>query len=277
MGNAGLYWWPHDATVATLIDLGKLFEEFEVSPAHKVSRRDTLGGRLFTTVHQGRRQLFAKLRLAGWDASVTQLTNLRALEDHLNRGGWISVTTDIDKAWAGYLQKSSKAAGVTVLRTLGNPFWNQSATIAVNDVVSVFSPGPAGRYQESKVTTVTNQANITVTPALHERHEGVTICRFEGFFPFMTLGPGSDAVAILSSSHRHIWTLELNLLENPFYVVETGAIAKNTTFSTGTKPSQAWQQGAARATTIGKIGTNAPTGKNGPVGTVIGAFGGNKL
>lgn len=146
---------------------------------------------------------------------------LRAMINHLMRGGWVAFSHDHDRTWGSSIAAGPAASTISVTTT-GNEFaaFSGSAAIGADDHVLLQSPNPYGKVEHCKVSTYTAGTGtlaFATGAAVQLDHENNTLIRWAGFFPRLVLDPdvAPEPDRMLFDEYRNTWTLDLPLMTQP--------------------------------------------------------------
>ena len=155
-----------------------------------------------------------------WDSDGARQAKVRALINHLQRGGWIAFSHDHARTFATRATTPPNPGDATIA-TAGNLFTALSAsgTIGNADHLIVQSPNPYGYAEELAVSSFNSGTGAISLSASHPAkldHTAYTLVRWAGFFPRLVLRPearGSDR--LLTDEYHNAWTLDLPLMTRP--------------------------------------------------------------
>ena len=217
MGNAKFYYFPiPDARTLVTIDmgeqLGELFSEYQYDVAESISR----GGRRYLS-HGLQREFVTIQRdrmILGEDLSM----KLQSMQNHLDRGGYVSFCADSDKAYIHPLLNTAEQNSTSIL--LGsNPFKDVTGTNTPgsNDYITIQTDSPTSIIEKKKINTVSGSfssstgGSITVTPNITYTYPERAFARYYRFWPTLRRGASDIGQNIITNEGGRLFSLNVRL------------------------------------------------------------------
>ena len=217
MGNAKFYYFPEpDARKLVTIDLGEklgeLFSEYQYDVAESISR----GGRRYLS-HGLQREFVTIQRdrmLLGEDLAI----KLESMQNHLDRGGYVSFCADSDKAYIHPLLNTVEQGSATQL--LGsNPFKDITGANlpVVGDYVTIQTDSPTSIIEKSKIAGVDGSfssstgGNITFNPKMVYTYPERAFARYYRFWPTLRRGAADIGQNIITNEGGRLFSLNVRL------------------------------------------------------------------
>jgi hypothetical protein len=218
VGNAAIIWTPSGATSARVLDLGEPLSDLFWTPEREAADGVTIVGSTSRALGLGRLRITASLdRMAGGRDLAFQL---RTVQSHLERGGRIGLTADIDKAFAAFASAAprngdprldwsfqpwaAEVGGVKSLTT-GDYLAIQTASPeAFRAWIRVGTFSTSGRY-----LTIAGGAGVPGTPAASP-----VLVRWAYYFPSLSMPEDRLGQQIVSGEHESLHSLDLELVED---------------------------------------------------------------
>jgi len=222
MGNAKFYYYPiPDARSLRTIDLGEklgeLFSEFQYDVAESISR----GGRRYLS-HGLQREFVTIQRdrmLLGEDLAI----QLESMQNHLDRGGYVSFCADSDKAYIHPFLNTVEQNSATQL--LGsNPFKDVTgANLPVaGDYVTLQTNSPTSIIEKSKIAGVDGSfssstgGNITFNPKMAYTYPERAFLRYYRFWPTLRRAGIDIGQNIITNENGRLFSLNVRLYLDTF-------------------------------------------------------------
>ena len=217
MGNAKFYYFPiPDARTLVTIDmgeqLGELFSEYQYDVAESISR----GGRRYLS-HGLQREFVTIQRdrmLLGEDLAM----KLESMQNHLDRGGYVSFCADSDKAYIHPLLSTLEQDSLPVL--LGsNPFKDVTGTNTptVGDYITIQTDSPTSIIEKKKVKTVSGSfssstgGTIDLSPKSVYTYPERAFARYYRFWPTLRRGASDIGQNIITNEGGRLFSLNVRL------------------------------------------------------------------
>ena len=217
MGNAKFYYFPEpDARRLVTIDLGEklgeLFSEYQYDVSASISR----GGRRYLS-HGLQREFVTIQRdrmLLGEDVAI----QLESMQNHLDRGGYVSFCADSDKAYIHPLLNTPEQG--SAFQTLGsNPF--QDITGAnlptANDYMTIQTDSPTSIIEKIKINSVDSSfssstgGTISIAPKLNYTYPERAFARYYRFWPTLRRGASDIGQNIITNEGGRLFSLNVRL------------------------------------------------------------------
>lgn len=222
MGNAKFYYYPiPDARSLRTIDLGEklgeLFSEFQYDVAESISR----GGRRYLS-HGLQREFVTIQRdrmLLGEDLAI----QLESMQNHLDRGGYVSFCADSDKAYIHPFLNTVEQNSATQL--LGsNPFKDVTGANLplAGDYVTLQTNSPTSIIEKSKIAGVDGSfssstgGNITFNPKMAYTYPERAFLRYYRFFPTLRRAGSDIGQNIITNENGRLFSLNVRLYLDTF-------------------------------------------------------------
>lgn len=217
MGNAKFYYFPiPDARVLVTIDLGEklgeLFSEYQYDVAESISR----GGRRYLS-HGLQREFVTIQRdrmLLGEDLAM----KLESMQNHLDRGGYVSFCADSDKAYIHPFLNTPQQNSTSQL--LGsNPFKDVTGTNipTVGDYITIHTNSPTSIIEKKKIATIdgsfssSSGGTITVDPAMTYTYPERSFARYYRFWPTLRRAASDIGQNIITNEGGRLFSLNVRL------------------------------------------------------------------
>jgi hypothetical protein len=144
--------------------------------------------------------------------SAANVRELRAMEDHLLRGGLVGFSRDHAKTWAGYCAGPT-IRGASYYPTMGNAFaaWSASGTLASGDEVVAESAQPEGIHEIGVASSINSSGDVLTSGTILYTRTTATMVRWRDFYPALRLADEQSGRPILTTEHRIAWTLDITL------------------------------------------------------------------
>lgn len=211
-------WYPQSGDLETL-DLNEALTEFDAQQVYISDAAQSASHSVYRTAFSTAWQVRIVLERFH-DTDGSREAKIRALLDHLERGGWVAFSTDHSRSWATRADAAPQRLDTTTA-TEGNRFavfGSGTPLPSIGDHLIIQSPMPGGRIEQVRVQSY-NAGTETVTYATGGKpvydHTGDTLIRWRGFFPRLVLPPGATTVGALSAEYQYAWTLDLTLQTTP--------------------------------------------------------------
>ena len=217
MGNAKFYYYPEpDSRQLRTIDLGEklgeLFSEFVYDVKSSISRggRRYLShglGREFVTIQRDRMLLGENLAI-----------ELQTMQNHLDRGGYVSFCSDSDKAYIHPVLDTVEQQDATF--SLGsNPLKDiiGTNTPTQGDYVSIHTGSPSNVIEYSKLANVDSSfssdlgGTITVNPKIAFTYNNRSFLRYYRFFPMLRRPTNEIGQNIITNEGGRLFSLNVRL------------------------------------------------------------------
>lgn len=217
MGNAKFYYFPiPDARTLVTIDmgeqLGELFSEYQYDVSESISR----GGRRYLS-HGLQREFVTIQRdrmILGEDLSM----KLQSMQNHLDRGGYVSFCADSDKAYIHPLLSTLEQDSLPVL--LGsNPFKDVTGTNTptVGDYITIQTDSPTSIIEKKKVKTVSGSfssstgGTMDLSPKSVYTYPERAFARYYRFWPTLRRGASDIGQNIITNEGGRLFSLNVRL------------------------------------------------------------------
>ena len=219
MGNAKFYYFPiPDGGRLVEIDLGEklgeLFSEFEYDVTGSISR----AGRRYMT-HGYQREVVTIQRdrmLLGEELAL----KLQSMQNHLDRGGYVSFCADSDFSYIFPLLKPAiRSVSLNTLKLGANPFQNYTGLglPQVGHFVTIHTESPHNIYEYKKIQSfapkfsTSEGGELTVTPDLDFTTRKRSFLRYYRFWPTMKRPLNNIGKSIITSEGGRLFSLNLKL------------------------------------------------------------------
>ena len=218
MSRPSIWYYPVSGGACEELTLGWSIQELaRIETYERSSPRNGIGA----PTHYG---LLGRTRVRVYKERVDISTNptlvrgLRAVENHLLRGGTIGVAADRSKAFAAYVTTGLYAGGTTIEGN-GNTYadlLSESLTLAAGDAICLESGNPNYRREDLVISSVTvgpaSHSITTTTPIRFDRDAGAGVMvRHRDFYPALYLPDDQVNKPILTSEHGALWSFEAEL------------------------------------------------------------------
>ena len=217
MGNAKFYYFPiPDARGLVTIDLGEklgeLFTDYQYDVAASISR----GGRRFLS-HGLQREFVTIQRdrmLLGEDVAM----QLESMQNHLDRGGYVSFCADADKAYIFPFLNTPQQTSVS--QVLGsNPFQDVTGLNipTVGDYITIHTNTPTSIIEKKKIATINSAfssssgGTLTVSPSMTYTYPERAFARYYRFFPTLRRPAQSIGQNIVTNEGGRLFSLNVTL------------------------------------------------------------------
>lgn len=217
MGNAKFYYFPEpDARRLVTIDLGEklgeLFSEYQYDVSESISR----GGRRYLS-HGLQREFVTIQRdrmLLGEDLAI----QLESMQNHLDRGGYVSFCADDDKAYIHPLLNTPEQG--SLFQTLGsNPFQDVTgANLPTSgDYITIQTDSPTSIIEKAKINSVDSSfssstgGSITISPKLNYTYPERSFLRYYRFWPTLRRGASDIGQNIITNENGRLFSLNVRL------------------------------------------------------------------
>lgn len=216
MGNAKFYFFGlPDARFLTTIDLGEklgeLFTENEYDSVQTISR----AGRRYLS--QGLKREFVTIQrdrmILGEDLAI----KLQSMQNHLDRGGYVSFCADSDKAYL-HPSLSPTEQNTTQFNAGTNPFKEITGTNtpSSNDYVVIETDSPSNIQEYNKVSAISSGFSSSGGVITLENNSMFTIysrifLRYYRFFPVLRRDVRDIGQSIITNEGGRLFSLNLRL------------------------------------------------------------------
>lgn len=209
MGSPTFYWYPDAAGSLQRTTLsGPLSDLHEsITRERAVSRA---GDGSAYTVAWSSRTTVRIVRERG--VSAANVREIRAMEDHLLRGGRVGFSRDHAKTWAGYCAGPT-VRGASYYPTMGNAFaaWASAGTLASGDEVVAESAQPEAIHEISVASSINSSGDVLTSGTILYTRTAPTMVRWRDFYPALRMADDQVGRPILTTEHRIAWTLDVTL------------------------------------------------------------------
>lgn len=266
MGNAKFYYFPiPDARQLRTIDLGEklgeLFSEYQYDVAESISR----GGRRYLS-HGLQREFVTIQRdrlIFGEDVAI----KLESMQNHLDRGGYVSFCADSDKAYIHpFLNTVEQNTSTQLLGS--NPFKDITGANLpnVNDFVTIHTDTPTSIIEKSKIISVdssfssTTGGKITFKPKMVFTYPERTFLRYYRFWPTLRRAASDIGQNIITNENGRLFSLNVRLYldTHTLFNFHSGFDGINRSPNFGGKDVSAASGGDNPFSTIGGVDEFAP-------------------
>ncbi len=216
MGNAKFYYFPiPDARTLVTIDmgeqLGELFSEYQYDVAESISR----GGRRYLS-HGLQREFVTIQRdrmLLGEDLAM----QLMSMQNHLDRGGYVSFCADSDKAYIHPVLNTAEQNATSML--LGsNPFKDVTGTNtpSANDYITLQTNSPTSIIEQKKIASVDGSFSSSVGGTITTNNIVYTypersFVRYYRFWPTLRRSASDIGQNIITNENGRLFSLNVRL------------------------------------------------------------------
>ena len=221
MGNAIFFYFPiPDARKLVTIDLGEglgeLFSEYEYDVAQSISR----GGRRYLS-HGLQREFVTIQRdrmLGGAHTPEKLALRLRGMQNHLDRGGYVSFCADSDKAYIHPVLNTAEQ-GFNSLLLGDNPFKDVTGANlpSVNDFVTIQTDSPRSIIEHTSMKVIdgafssTTGGSIVVSPNLLYTYPARAFLRYYRFWPTLRRDARDIGQNIITNEGGRLFSLNVRL------------------------------------------------------------------
>lgn len=245
MSSPSFYPYFDDDGPLVPIDLGEGLQECLEFPEPSRAVALSADGTPYSSMGGLTYRVNLELRLFGGASTSALERKLRALENHINRGGLVGFSDNAAKTWAAACVHSPRN-GTTAFPTTGNAFtsWG-SGVVASGDEVVIESASPEFRRDVLEVSSLSGR-NLVTSEASRMSFSRHPMARYRRFWPVLFAHPsdGDRAVQVVQDN-RYAYSLIATLRYSPdlAYRVITGgtylAIDQPTPAAGGLRPSTA--------------------------------------
>jgi hypothetical protein len=217
MGNAKFYYFPiPDARQLVTIDLGEklgeLFSEFQYDVTESISR----GGRRYLS-HGLQREFVTIQRdrmLLGEDLAM----KLESMQNHLDRGGYVSFCADSDKAYIHPFLNTPQQGSLSQL--LGsNPFKDVTGANlpTAGDYITIQTNSPTSIIEKKKINSVDGSfssstgGSINVEPRMTYTYPERAFARYYRFWPTLRRSASDIGQNIITNEGGRLFSLNVRL------------------------------------------------------------------
>lgn len=208
--SAKFYFYPDDTGGLTAITLAKPLTELHEKrvPQRVTAKRGDGSAAVASWLSDTRVRIVLERGL-----SAGNVRDLKAMEDHLHRGGAVGFAREHTKAWAAY--GSSTYRGYTYISTGGQAFanWEASGALASGDEIVIESAPPEAGIEMhaiSSVSATTGQVNLSSETILRSL-SGPILVRHRDFYPALRLPDDQLDKPLVTTERRLSWTLDVEL------------------------------------------------------------------
>jgi hypothetical protein len=226
MGNAMFFYFPlPDARSLVTIDLGEglgeLFSEYEYDVAQSISR----GGRRYLS--HGLQREFVTIQRDRMISSTTsaeeKAMRLQSMQNHLDRGGYVSFCADSDKAYIHPILNTAEQ-GFTSLLLGSNPFkYVTGANLpTVNDYVTIQTDSPTSIIEHKSIKVIdgsfssTTGGSITASPDIVYTYPERAFLRYYRFWPTLRRDSRDIGQNIITNEGGRLFSLNIRLYLDTF-------------------------------------------------------------
>lgn len=217
MGNAKFYYFPEpDARSLRTIDLGEklgeLFSEYQYDVSESISR----GGRRYLSY--GLQREFVTIQrdrmLLGEDLAI----RLESMQNHLDRGGYVSFCADSDKAYIHPFLNTIEQNSATQLFG-SNPFKDITGTNlpVAGDYVTIQTNSPTSIIEKSQIISVDSSfssstgGNIIFKPKMTYTYPERAFLRYYRFWPTLRRAASDIGQNIITNENGRLFSLNVRL------------------------------------------------------------------
>ena len=226
MGNAIFFYFPlPDARSLVTIDLGEglgeLFSEFEVDSSQAISR----GGRRYLS--NGLQREFVTIQrdrmIDGSTSAEEKAMRLQSMQNHLDRGGYVSFCSDADKAYM-FPILNNIVQGTNELLCGSNPFKDVTGANlpAQNDFITIQTDSPTNIVEYKKIKFIdgafnsTTGGEITTSPDLTYTYQQRAFMRYYRFWPCMRRDQRDIGQNIVTNENGRLFSLNVRLYHDTY-------------------------------------------------------------
>ncbi len=222
MGNAKFYYFPiPDARSLVTIDLGEqlgeLFSEYQYDVAESISR----GGRRYLS-HGLQREFVTIQRDRMLDGEPLAL-KLMSMQNHLDRGGYVSFCADSDKAYIHPLLSTPEQGRNTIL-VGSNPFKDITGSNLpiAGDFVTMHTNSPTSIIEQKDIKTVDPAfsssvgGNLTLSPDAVYTYPERSFLRYYRFWPTLRRAASDIGQSIITNEGGRLFSLNIRLYLDTF-------------------------------------------------------------
>ena len=226
MGNAIFFYFPiPDARSLVTIDLGEglgeLFSEYEYDVAQSISR----GGRRYLS--HGLQREFVTIQRDRMISSSTsaeeKAMRLQSMQNHLDRGGYVSFCADSDKAYIHPILNTAEQ-GFTSLLLGSNPFKDVTGANlpTVNDYVTIQTDSPTSIIEHKSIKVIdgsfssTTGGSITASPDIVYTYPERAFLRYYRFWPTLRRDSRDIGQNIITNEGGRLFSLNIRLYLDTF-------------------------------------------------------------
>lgn len=217
MGNAIFYYFPiPDARALVTIDLGEklgeLFSEYEYDSAESISR----GGKRYLS--NGLQREFVTIQRDRMVGGEELALKLQSMQNHLDRGGYVSFCADSDKAYMHPFMTNPELS--TSLVSVGaNPFKDVTGSNlpVIGDYVTMQTNTPTSIIEHKKITNVTSNFSslaggiLTLSPSVVYTYTERAFLRYYRFFPTLRRSASDIGQNIITNEGGRLFSLNVRL------------------------------------------------------------------
>ena len=217
MGNAKFYYFPiPDARTLVTIDLGEklgeLFSEFQINTSQSISK----GGRRYLT--NGLQREFITIQRDRLLLGEELAHKLQTMQNHLDRGGYVSFCADSDKAYIFPVLNTLQQNDLSI--KLGtNPFQDiTGANLPVaNDFVTIQTDSPTSIIENKNIGSVdgsfssSSGGSLTLSPRATYTYTERAFLRYYRFWPTLRRDANSIGQNIITNENGRLFSLNLTL------------------------------------------------------------------
>jgi hypothetical protein len=207
-----IYWYPDDTGTLETIDLVRC-SALALDPTRNVAVSRSLSGREQVADYGGQaRVTIGREPIAGTEAAL--LRDLRALDQHLQKGGRFGFSLRQDKAWAVWATRYILRGNTSVQHT-GVGLYEPTATLANGDVVAITSANPE-RQDERCTISVATSSSVTLSEGARYSHRTTPVLlRWEDYWPVLKLSQEGRGTSIIQDlGYRRLWRLSIPAVED---------------------------------------------------------------
>lgn len=226
MGNAIFFYFPlPDARSLVTIDLGEgvgeLFSEFEVDSSQAISR----GGRRYLS--NGLQREFVTIQrdrmISGTTSAEDKAMRLQSMQNHLDRGGYVSFCSDADKAYL-FPILNNIVQGQDEVLCGSNPFKDVTGANlpTVDDYVTIQTDSPTNINEYKKIKIVDGSFNsstggeLTLTPELVYTYQQRSFLRYYRFWPTLRRDQRDIGQNIVTNENGRLFSLNVRLYHDTY-------------------------------------------------------------
>jgi len=236
MGNAKLWWYPDINGTLEAVGVGGPLSRLTSWDEQYQVAAEALTGAVYALQYGAR--IKVKAAIEKIDISRASLIrDLMAIDNHLRRGGWISLAADESKAQCGFLAVPPARGDTSI--TIDRQPWDAWATGAVVAGDELVIQGPAPRMLMEIVTVQAVSGTTLTVDAIRYDYtdEPWVIGRYRDFYPILRLPINQRKRAIMKTDYRilHTWSV---VLEEPPDALDAYAGLGDVTLQGGANPGQ---------------------------------------